>query len=147
MDLTSAADCDPMQDRDQATIMAEGLNCTAVFAGVDELQLDFDSPTNPADLYWKQVSCLHECLQVLLGQPVFTKSKSGNWHARIKLSKNLSDTERIILQLLLGSDPAREGNNLARWFAQGDARVCLFVPKPKLLLSANPKGLLGEICL
>jgi hypothetical protein len=138
----SSASCDPMQDRIEAAIIAEELNCIPVFAKPDELQLDFDSSINPNDFYWEHLSLLHDCFQVLLGLPIFTKSKSGNWHARIKLSKELSDCERIALQLLLGSDPAREGNNLARWFAQGDARCCLFVPKPKLLPSADSKGLL-----
>ena len=141
----SSASCDPMQDRVDAAIIAEELNCISVFAKPDELQLDFDDPLNPdrADHpYWHHLAMLHDCFRVLLSDPKFTESKSGNWHARIKLSKELSDCERIALQLLLGSDSAREGNNLARWFAQGDARCCLFVPKPKLLPSADSKGLL-----
>lgn len=37
------------------------------------------------------------------------KSKSGNWHAKVILCKNIeSDAEAVMLQSILGSDPQRE---------------------------------------
>ncbi len=55
-----------------------------------------------------------------------TTSQHGNKHVYIRLSRSVSDFERLILQSVLGSDPVKETLTLLRLLQGGDGAVCLF---------------------
>ena len=70
----------------------------------NQLQIDIDRPG--ARIKRRLLRLVEE--HVKIESVRYSRSKSGNTHCRITLREPLSDTERILLQLALGSDPVRE---------------------------------------
>lgn len=126
---------DVTQTRHEVESKAMMACCDAVFASPNELQLDLDTPEAEAhfDHQWNWAISQ---LDWLLDMNAFVKkevSKSGRCHATIRLAHPLDAGERILLQALLGSDLKRELLNYTRLKTNGDALVCLWRPKPKML--------------
>ena len=96
------------------------------------LQLDLD---RHADLkHFLKVlpwfSCImHETRQELRSVSL-ERSRNGNWHAEVKLSKPKCVIERIALQSILGSDLARELCNIERFYFKSAIPI-LFLKKPR----------------
>lgn len=64
-----------------------------------------------------------------LGKPMLTKSKSGHWHAYIRVNKPLTLQQRIMFQACLGSDRKRELLSLMRQCRGESTPVLLFETK------------------
>lgn len=96
------------------------------------LQFDID---NNSDLriflrHLPWFSCImHESKQELKAVN-FERSRSGNWHVEIKLSKPLQVIERICLQAIMGSDRSRELCNWER-VKFGSTHPILFIKRIK----------------
>lgn len=80
------------------------------------VQLDLDQHSDlkhfMGQLPW--LSCImHETKQELRGISI-SRSRSGNWHAEIKLSKPLPAINRVAIAAIMGSDRARELCNFER---------------------------------
>lgn len=94
------------------------------------LQLDLDTHA-ALKLFLQQLpwfSCImHESKQELRAVSL-TRSRGGNWHAEIRLSKPLPVITRIALQAVMGSDRARELCNLERVFFKSSHPI-LFLKK------------------
>lgn len=80
------------------------------------VQLDLDTHS-ALKLFLQQLpwlSCImHETGQELRGVSI-TRSRNGNWHGEIKLSKPAPVMTRIALAAIMGSDRARELCNFER---------------------------------
>lgn len=91
------------------------------------LQLDLDTHAS-LKLFLHQLpwlSCvMHESGQELRGISL-ARSRGGNWHATVHLSKPKKLMERIALQAIMGSDRARELCNWERG-TFGSAHPILF---------------------
>ena len=94
------------------------------------IQLDID---NNADLklfykYLPWLSCiLHEIGQEHRGISM-QRSRSGNWHVEIALSKPMPKIERICIAAIMGSDRARELCNWERYKFKSQFPI-LFIKK------------------
>jgi hypothetical protein len=92
------------------------------------LQLDLDTHAS-LKLFLHQLpwlSCImHESKQELRAVSL-SRSRNGNWHATVSLSRPKTVLERIALQAIMGSDRARE---LCNW-----ERVQFKSPHPILFL-------------
>lgn len=75
-------------------------------------------------------SCMTHEMKMELRAVNFERSRSGNWHVCIKLSKPLRTIERIALQAILGSDRARELCNWERYRFRS-VHPILFIKKGK----------------
>ena len=80
------------------------------------VQLDLDNHAS-LKLFLQQLpwlSCImHESKQELRGVSL-SRSRNGNWHGEIRLSKPKPVVERIALAAIMGSDRARELCNFER---------------------------------
>jgi hypothetical protein len=95
-----------------------------------ELQLDLDTHKALKHFlkYLPWFSCImHETRQELRSVAL-SRSRSGNWHVTIKLSKPKPKIERIALQAILGSDLARELCNMERVYFKSKFPI-LFVER------------------
>lgn len=108
---------------------AKAAGLTVVNATDCQLQIDIDSPELP-----KQFREVHDMLleQQIIGyvDERHVRSKSGNWHVIIDMDKPLPAAERILLQLLLGSDPVRELLNYRRVLNGVENPIRLFMTQP-----------------
>jgi hypothetical protein len=79
--------------------------------------------------YLPWFSCImHETNQELRAVSL-TRSRSGNWHGEIKLSKPKPVIERIAIAAVMGSDLARELCNLERVYFRSNFPVLLLKRK------------------
>jgi len=107
--------------RGEATAMAKESDLVAFFPMPDELLLDLDEVYETAVIKTQArltndaaVKVLSRAGAIMMWSHLYTISKSGNAHLYIKTSESLTDQERIVAHLLLGSDPVREAYNLVR---------------------------------
>lgn len=109
------------QTQDEISLKATEINLVAFFPRANELMLDLDEPYESAVIKWN----LHPDVPVVKAMAkekirivsrLFTKSKSGNAHLYIRLSRSLETQERIILQACLRSDPVRDFLSLCRFW-------------------------------
>jgi regulator of sigma D len=100
-----------------------------IAAKPNQLQCDLDTKQS-RKTFRQQLSRLRRHGHIKILSVVKHKSKSGNTHATVTLSRNYPLIERITLQLLLGSDVVRELCNYGR--AKNSAPVpVLFLSKRK----------------
>lgn len=71
----------------------------------DEIFLDLDYGAQIND---KVMEYIIQTLMMGMKPYLFTTSKSGNRHAYIKFTRELSYFEKVIFQVCLGSDPVKE---------------------------------------
>ncbi len=125
------------QSVDMAYKKAEELNLDVVVPDEYTLQLDYDSKTLPENF-----NKLCALIDINFGikrsgdQEVYDMdiktSKSGNLHVYLKLANPISNTERLVFQAALGSDPVREILSLARLKRGETTPTLLFeVKKPE----------------
>jgi hypothetical protein len=103
---------------DELNLLAAELGMTAVFPNSNELLLDFDTPDqicNPQVLRALKSNGYYFKSQLL------TTSQGGNKHLYIRLGRDVTPHERVILQSTLGSDPTREALSWVR--LRDDAEV------------------------
>ena len=107
-------------------------DCDIVYPKPNELFIEIDSKEEYAE-YRIRIERLACMLPTLMIGSRYTEapSRSGGdkLHCRIFLSQDITVTERICLQAVLGSDPVREMLNIARYLQSGDAQDCLMVPR------------------
>jgi hypothetical protein len=107
-------------------------DCDIVYPKPNELFIDIDSKEEYAE-YRIRKERLARMLPSLMvwSRYIEAPSRSGGdkLHCRITLSRNVTVTERLCLQAVLGSDPVREMLNIARLLQSGDAQDCLMVPR------------------
>lgn len=131
------------EDRKRVFEAARKLGCKVVIANPDELQLDIDHVSMALDqLVEKTGTSMHWWARKIIGKKIwesfsdeidvlsFTawRSRHGNTHVVLKLSKDYSIFERIAFQALLGSDPIRELLNWKRAIDGSENPVALFRP-------------------
>lgn len=87
------------------------------YGGQSDLLLDCDE-SSPRAAMLMLCNVLRVCrfIGVRCRHAHATRSRRG-WHLRIILNRKFSDVERVALQILSGSDPAREMYNLIRVFS------------------------------
>lgn len=107
---------------------AARLGLDVVFPAADELQIDIDNEVD-YDVFRRHIGILeqHYCTEL---EPKETSSRSGGEckHITVKLPHKVSNTERILLQAVLGSDRTREVLSLLQEW-NGDAHPTLFLER------------------
>jgi hypothetical protein len=84
---------------------AEEHKLVMVPPGLREVQLDIDSPQTPA--HYATVKSILAKITRIENEKI-SVSRSGNLHITLTLGRDLTSTERILFQAVLGSDPVRE---------------------------------------
>jgi hypothetical protein len=112
------------------------LGLDVVFPAADELQIDIDNSAD-YEVFLEHVSILERHYGTQLEHKE-THSRSGGEckHITVKLYHNISNTERILLQAVLGSDRKREILSLLQEW-NGDAHPTLFLEKAQPLLGTS----------
>jgi hypothetical protein len=108
---------------------AKLLGLEVVFPAADELQIDIDNSAD-YEVFLEHIGIL-ERYYCTAFEPKETLSRSGGdcKHITVKLHHKISNTERILLQAVLGSDRKREILSLLQEWG-GDAHPTLFLEKP-----------------
>jgi hypothetical protein len=105
--------------------VATSLGMEAFLPEPNEIQVDLDKD---AKLHAGILQLLNDNgLPLSVG--LTTISKSGNKHVYLTANRSLSDSERIILQACLGSDPVREVLSMIRIACGSTAPTALFEKK------------------
>lgn len=114
-----------------------------VFPEADELQLDFD--TEEQYQYFLKVQ---DVMKKYISEPrsiEWHASRSGlpKRHVTVKLERDIDDKERVLLQVLFGSDPMRELLSYVQVLI-GDPHPILFLEERQKALppAPEPAGLL-----
>lgn len=97
---------------------AGSMGCRVVYPAPNQIQLDMDTEAQFTE-YNKRFADLFGWAEMEFPTDIMiTPSKSGMPHRHITLtfSRDFTDTERIALQMLLGSDLVREKMNVLRLF-------------------------------
>lgn len=110
------------------------LGMDVVFPAANQLQIDIDSD-EAYERYLRVHPLLYQHLGVVDGEEHPSKSGGEKRHITLTLKKDITDTERILLQACLGSDPVRE--------FLGYIQVLTGDPHPVLFLEKRNAGLLG----
>jgi len=92
-------------DNEKAFEKAKEEGCKVVIPDDHTLTLDIDAPCLPSS-YYKMINKLYQHFTIKESKVTF--SKSGNLHVYLTFQESFTDTEKILLQALLGSDPVRE---------------------------------------
>lgn len=115
---------------------ADAKGCVVVLPNPGELLIDIDSEEG-ANTYVRNSGKFEDHVaQIIDGK--FVKSQSGgqwNYHYTIILNRDVTPLERILFQLMLGSDRTRETLSYIRLLNND--------PHPTLFFEKKPKGLLG----
>jgi hypothetical protein len=116
-------------DNNKAPAKAAELGLELVVPDDNTLTIDLDSKVVPTS-YFDAERLLEKFYPIVKRR--FTISKSGNYHVYLTFDKRFTITERIALQAILGSDPARELLSLVRAKEgdQGEPIVMFEVPRP-----------------
>lgn len=139
--MPSDFDVNGTVDSRHAFDLARETDCEVLVADAYTLQLDLDSDEDYVT-FVNQLEKLKHFMAV--GDVEELKSRGGNRHILVKLTKRLAVRDRILLQACLGSDPVRELLSYRRVLADDPNPVLLLRPKPKLLTAGtSPKALLG----
>lgn len=96
---------------ERAIATAEQMGLEVIEPGPNTITLDFDSPYPPQD-FLEKLRFLKQFYPVVTHR--FTSSKSGNLHAYVEMEEPFSDTEKIAVQAIFGSDWKREMLGLVR---------------------------------
>jgi len=113
---------------------AKMLGLEVVLPEANELQIDIDCPEDLEVL--NHHFCIlqkYERAEIIRDEP--SKSGGDRRHIAIRLGRDISNLERILLQSCLGSDRKRE---ILSWVqhANGDPHPTLFLEKSQPLLTA-----------
>jgi hypothetical protein len=112
-----------------------------VLPAKDELQLDIDNAED-YDVYLSNIERFHEHLFTVISAKEAPSRSGKGKHITIKLENEISPEQRILYQLLLGSDRVREMLSYVR-FLNDDLNPTLFVeqagPTEPPLLAAPPE--------
>jgi hypothetical protein len=127
---------------DRAFADAKILGYTVVLPEPNQLQIDIDNE-QARTVYSKNIDRFQAHIASLAGQAQEAPSKSGKpGKSHITLTLNLdriNPEDRILYQLMLGSDPVREFLSYIRWI-NGDSAPTLFYEKKETLqLPAKPE--------
>jgi hypothetical protein len=91
---------------------------TVVDAVPTILQVDWDYPDLNDKAFEYRLNFVNDLIPITKQDALprwwKTKSRSGRWHAYVQLYKACSAEDRVMYQLMLGSDPKREMFNLMR---------------------------------
>ena len=115
-------------DRDVEKVAA-AQGCKVVYPESNQIQLDIDNEKSYED-FLRRVESVERRLAWVMNIQI-RPSKSGLPHRHITITvgnKEISDWERVGLQLMFGSDPVRESVNAMRCAAGVANPSCLFVP-------------------
>ena len=110
----------------------EGADFKLILPGIGDLLIDLDNPDLKS--FNKEV---FEMIPNCLGQVYASccwRSKHGNWHISIKTEIDLTDTQRSLLQLALGSDHKREILAMRQILQEKGVPSCLFQPNGSKIL-------------
>ena len=119
---------DYLLESEHAIAKAAEKNLAVVFPRENELFLDFDSKEHVA-AFFEQFNRLTGFVPIL--KLTMTPSETpDHYHAVLKLTISVTDTERILLQACLGSDRTRELLSFARVLKK-DPHPTLFLEKPE----------------
>lgn len=132
------------QIREMAFTEAIRKGCKVVISSPKQIQLDLDTPwihaSNHVDGIHAVLSVIHQndIRKIILLSRFLEnfsvvewqawKSSGGNSHVMLTLTRELSLSDRICLQSILGSDPMRELLNFRRMLCNADDPVALFRP-------------------
>lgn len=127
---------------DRAFADAKILGYTVVLPEPNQLQIDIDNE-QARTVYSKNIDRFQAHIADLQGEAQEAPSKSGKpGKSHITLTLNLdriNPENRILYQLMLGSDPVREFLSYIRWI-NGDSAPTLFYEKKETLqLPAKPE--------
>lgn len=114
----------PLGSLARPRVAARRLGVRMLAASPEEVQLDLDTEDALATF-----RTMLPRVQAWIALTVLTDtpSRSGvGRHVRLRLPRALSPVERIALQLVLGSDPAREWLNLVKVWGGGEDPIQLF---------------------
>jgi hypothetical protein len=120
---------------------AEGKNCNIVLPNRDQLQIDIDTQEGIHTYnqnYGRFVQCVTDISHVERhASRHASEEQPYKEHITLTLDRDVDPTERILFQLMLGSDPVRELLSYYR-LLNGDANPTLFFePKNAGLLTAG----------
>lgn len=102
-----------------------------------ELFIDIDNPYTGRQ---HDIGRLTKCLEdngIHILSRLSTESKGGNLHLYLRLSVNLTQEERIALQLACGSDSVKEVLSLIRCREQGSEAAIALFETPKAYLQVQ----------
>jgi hypothetical protein len=100
------------------------------------LLCDLDSGA-AEDQFWDNINQVDRFHQIIRIES--WKSKSGKKHIHVELEEGLEVPERLILQLMLGSDPMRELLGLQRYRNGCNEPSLLFKPKDNAVIDETYK--------
>lgn len=128
----SPEDVEKYSRSDTAWKMAEAKGCIVVEPKANELFVDIDDAAG-LDAYEKNIARIREAFAFshLEKREVRRASPSGKpdrFHIVVTLTRDVEPLERILLQLLLGSDRVREALSWER-VRRGDEKPTLFFEK------------------
>jgi hypothetical protein len=116
--------CDARNSEDAIQWAAEN-NLDIILPDNNQLLVDLDDYASQ-QAYERTIPLIAETYG--LKDVTETVSRSGNLHRIVTLNTNISATERIALQAILGSDRRREAHSLRR-LRQGEQNPTLFFEK------------------
>ena len=105
---------------------AEKLGLDVVLPDDDELFIDLDTP-EANEQFHKRIEDIEQFVKTIYVIRPSQSGDPGRNHAYVKLQRPVqSQHERMLLQILLGSDPTRELLSWARTTVKQDAHPVLF---------------------
>lgn len=131
---------------DRAYYEAHNLGCEVVLPEPDQLQIDIDSDKDYA-VYLRNIERFEAHVMSIVNSQEKT-SRSGNSehkHVTLTLQNKITDEQRIMYQLFLGSDRVREFLSYLR-LIYSDPHPTLFIEKTetKQLIAAPSHNMLME---
>lgn len=117
----------PNSDRARQQAKDEGL--IVVVPTASQLQIDLDSEEE-YQFFLKQIATYNKEIAHVWHKVGPSKGGLPKRHVTVELFRKITNTERILLQTLLGSDRTRE---ILSWVQElnGDANPTLFLEKPE----------------
>ena len=122
-----------------AFLEAESKNCIIVLPERNQLFIDIDDEAG-ALTYTRNITKFQEHIAKIIVGSKFIKSKSGgeyNFHYTVNLDRNVARRERILFQLLLGSDRVRETLSYIRLINKDPNPTLFFEKKPDMLTAGE----------
>jgi hypothetical protein len=117
---------------------ADAKGCIVVLPNPGELLIDIDSEEG-ANTYARNIGKFEDHIaQIIAGS--YMKSQSGgewNYHYTIILNRDVTPLERILFQLMLGSDRTRETLSYIRLLNNDPNPTLFFEKKPKQLTAGE----------
>lgn len=109
---------------EEAEKKAEKLGKKIVTPEADQLFIDIDTPEQ-LEVFSTRIQELNHLHNVMSTRQIPSPGGVGHYHIYVTLENDMDDTERVFLQLFLGSDPIREYLSLCL-IQVGDPHPILF---------------------